>query len=63
MRACNEDRSPARVHSCDAAPTPAGFAQMVSDDFPVPFHPRSLRPNAAIALIAASLALFRGESR
>jgi hypothetical protein len=27
-------RSPARIHSCNTAPTPAGFAEIVSDDFP-----------------------------
>jgi hypothetical protein len=32
MCVSNEDRSPARVHSCDAAPTPTGFAEIVSDD-------------------------------
>jgi hypothetical protein len=37
MRVSNEDCSPARVHGCDAAPTPTGFAEIVSDDFPV-FH-------------------------
>jgi hypothetical protein len=40
MCVSNPDRSPARVHSCNAAPTPTGFAEIVSDDFPV-FHFRS----------------------
>jgi hypothetical protein len=31
MRVSNEDRSPARVHSCDTAPTETGFAEIVSD--------------------------------
>ncbi len=31
----NEDRSPVTIHSCDAAPTPTGFAEIVSDDFPL----------------------------
>jgi len=31
----NEDCSPAKIHGCDAAPTPTGFAQIVSDYFPV----------------------------
>jgi hypothetical protein len=34
MCVCNEDRSPTRIHGCDAAPTPTGFAQIVRDDFP-----------------------------
>ena len=38
----NEDRSPAGIHSCGAAPTPTGFAEIVSDDFPV-FHLEALR--------------------
>jgi hypothetical protein len=35
MRIGNEDRSPAGIHGCDATPTPTGFAQIISDDFPV----------------------------
>jgi len=35
MRVNNEDRSPARIHGCDGAPTPTGLAEIVSDDFPV----------------------------
>jgi hypothetical protein len=35
MRVCNEDCSPARIHGCNTAPTPPGFAEFVSDDFPV----------------------------
>jgi hypothetical protein len=35
VRVSNEDRLPARIHGCNAAPTPTGFAQIVSDDFPV----------------------------
>jgi hypothetical protein len=31
----NPDRSPARIHGCDAAPTPTGFAEIVSDDLPL----------------------------
>jgi hypothetical protein len=30
----NEDRSPAGIHGCNAAPTSSGFADIVSDDFP-----------------------------
>jgi hypothetical protein len=35
MRVCNPDRSPVGINRCDAAPTPTGFAEIVSDDFPV----------------------------
>jgi hypothetical protein len=33
MRVSDKYRSPARIHCCDAAPTPTGFAEIVSDDF------------------------------
>jgi len=26
---------PRSIHGCDAAPTPTGFAEIVSDDFPI----------------------------
>ena len=42
MRVSNEDRSSAGIHSCGAAPTPTGSAEIVSDDFPV-FHLEALR--------------------
>jgi len=35
MRVSNEDRSPVGIHGCDTAPTPTGFAQIVSDYLPV----------------------------
>src|SRR6266513_700191 len=35
MCVCNEDCSPATIHGCNTAPTPTGFAEIVSDDFPV----------------------------
>jgi hypothetical protein len=35
VRINNPDCSPARVHSCNTAPTPTGFAQVIGDDFPV----------------------------
>jgi hypothetical protein len=35
MRLSNPDRSPLRIHGCDTAPTPTGFAEIVSDDFPI----------------------------
>jgi hypothetical protein len=33
MRVGNEDCSPVAIHGGDAAPTPTGFAEIVSDDF------------------------------
>jgi len=30
MRVRNEDRSSARIHCCDAAPAPTGFAEIVN---------------------------------
>jgi hypothetical protein len=33
----NPDCSPLRIHTCNTVPTPTGFAEIVSDDFPV-FH-------------------------
>jgi hypothetical protein len=30
----NPDCLPLRINRCDAAPTPTGFAEIVSDDFP-----------------------------
>jgi hypothetical protein len=35
MCVSNEDRSPARIHSCNATPTPTSFAEIVSDYFSV----------------------------
>ena len=35
MRVNKSDRSPIGIDRGDAAPTPTGFAQIVSDDFPV----------------------------
>jgi hypothetical protein len=32
VRVRDKDCSLARVHCCDAAPTPTGFAEIVSDD-------------------------------
>jgi hypothetical protein len=31
LRVSDKDRSPAGIHCCNAAPTPTGFAQIVSD--------------------------------
>ena len=33
MCVSNEDYSPAMIHGRNAAPTPTGFAEIVSDDF------------------------------
>ena len=39
----NEDRLSVGINRCDAAPTPTGFAEIVSDDFPYFIQsPRSL---------------------
>jgi hypothetical protein len=35
MRVSNEDRSPARMHGGEAAPTPTGFAEIVGDYLPL----------------------------
>jgi hypothetical protein len=35
VRVHGEHRSPLRIHGGYAAPTPTGFAQIVTDDFPV----------------------------
>ena len=40
MRVCNPDCAPLRINGLNAAPTPTGFAEIVSDDFPV-LHDRS----------------------
>jgi hypothetical protein len=37
VRVNNPDRSPLTVNGRNRAPTPSGFAQIVSDDFPVPY--------------------------
>jgi hypothetical protein len=38
MCVCNPDWSPVGINRWDAAPTPAGFAEILSDDFPASFH-------------------------
>jgi hypothetical protein len=35
MRVRNKDCSPVGIYHCNTAPTPTGFAEIVSDDFPV----------------------------
>jgi hypothetical protein len=35
MRISNPDCSPFAVQSCDTAPTPTGFAEIIRDNFPV----------------------------
>src|SRR6266478_5514352 len=35
MRVSNEDRPPVTIYSCNTAPIPSGFAEIVGDDFPV----------------------------
>src|SRR6266487_4165716 len=43
MCVSHEDRSPFAIHGCDTAPTPTGFAEHVSDDFPLLHAPYVLR--------------------
>jgi len=38
MRIDNKDGSPVGINRCDTAPTPTGFTEIISDDFPV-LHP------------------------
>jgi len=33
MCVSNEGRSPVTIHGCHTAPTPTGFAEIISDDF------------------------------
>src|SRR6516162_9088193 len=35
MRVCNKDCLPLGIDRCDATPTPTGFAQIISDNFPL----------------------------
>jgi hypothetical protein len=35
MGVSNPGHLPVRIHSCDTAPTPTGFAEIVSNDLPV----------------------------
>jgi hypothetical protein len=50
MRVNNPDRSAFAIHSRQTAPTPSGFAEIVSDGFPAPFHAAD---SAAFALASA----------
>jgi hypothetical protein len=52
MRVCNPGRSPVGINRCDAAPTPTGFAQIVSDDFSV-FDAQPHRDNEKGHIVAA----------
>jgi hypothetical protein len=38
MRVSDKDCSPLAIDSCDTAPTPPGFTEIVSDYFPVALH-------------------------
>jgi hypothetical protein len=40
VRIGNENCSPIGIHSCNAAPTPTGLAEIVGDYFPV-LHPKN----------------------
>jgi hypothetical protein len=57
MRVCNEDCPTARIHRCDAAPTPTSLAEIVSDDFPVLLIEKALLLTVA-ALVAGLLLLL-----
>jgi hypothetical protein len=57
VRIGDEDCLPAMIHGCNTAPTPTGFAEIVSDDFPV-LHSAFLARRSSFAH-AASSALFR----
>jgi hypothetical protein len=47
VRIRNPDCSPAEVYSCNAAPTPTGFAEIVSDDRTIPLPKcRMIRHNS-----------------
>jgi hypothetical protein len=41
MRVSNKDRSAVGINRCNTALTPTGFAEIVSDDFPL-LHPTQL---------------------
>jgi len=43
VRVNNPDRSPLTINGRDAAPTPTGFAEIVSDDFPKLSHTATSR--------------------
>jgi len=38
MRVSNEDRSPGAINSCNTAASPSRLSEIVSDNFPIPFH-------------------------
>ncbi len=64
MRVSNKDRSTTRIHGCNAAPTPTGFAEIVSDYFrirhPPPQHTYELKltQQEAIVVPIRSLIIF-----
>jgi hypothetical protein len=56
MRVCNKDRSPVAVHGCYVAPTPTGFAEIVSDDLPVLHASTATLSYAGVAFTASIVA-------
>jgi len=63
MSVSNEDCATARIHGCGAAPTPTGFAEIVSDYFPVPQTTERGRIGNQIdaAFIAATADFIKGH--
>ena len=53
MCVSHEDRSPLAIHSCNTAPTPSGFAELVCNGLPVPLH----------ALDSASFVLYTATTK
>jgi len=47
----NEVCSPARIDGRNTAPTPPGFAEIISDDFPVLFHAQRIPGRAALLIV------------
>ena len=66
MRVCNPDRSPLAIQGRNPAQTPTGFAEIVSDDFPI-FHVMSsagpFRRTAWLSFTVLSARAKRQSSR
>jgi hypothetical protein len=61
MRVSNEDRSPFGIHGIDTAPTPTGFARIVSDDFLQCFRDSSTKRLSRFRLDMPSLWWLHGK--
>ena len=55
MYVSNPDRSPVGINRCNAAPTPTGLAEIVSDEFPRTFSVFWCRQDAGRNLIRDSV--------